>query len=52
MDTLILTLALIFLTGIIWARLDSRYAREANPSQSELVVNALARPIAETPSGS
>jgi len=39
MNTLVLTLALIFLPGIIWARLDARYAREAKPSQSELVVN-------------
>jgi hypothetical protein len=39
MNTLVLTLALIFLPGIIWARLDARYARQAKPSQSELVVN-------------
>ncbi len=39
MNTLILTLALIFLPGIIWARLDARYAREAKPSQLELVVS-------------
>lgn len=39
MNALVLTLALIFLPGIIWARLDARYARQAKPSQSELVVN-------------
>ncbi len=33
MNTLVLTLALIFLPGIIWTRLDARYAREAKPSQ-------------------
>lgn len=39
MNALVLTLALIFLPGIIWARLDARYARQAKPSQFELVVN-------------
>lgn len=39
MNTLVLTLALIFLPGIIWARLDARYARQVKPSQSEFVVN-------------
>lgn len=39
MNTLVLTLALIFLPGIIWARLDARYARQAKPSQPELLVN-------------
>lgn len=39
MNTLVLTIALIFLPGIIWARLDARYARQVKPSQSELVVN-------------
>lgn len=39
MNTLVLTLALIFLPGIIWARLDARYARQAKPSQSELIIN-------------
>jgi hypothetical protein len=38
-NTLVLTLALIFLPGIIWARLDARYARQEKPSQSELVFN-------------
>lgn len=39
MNTLVLTLALIFLPGIIWARLDARYARQVKPTQSEFVVN-------------
>ncbi|WP_282029608.1 DUF6338 family protein [Paracoccus marcusii] len=39
MNTLVLTLALIFLPGIIWARLDARYARHVKPSQFELLVN-------------
>ncbi len=39
MNTLVFTLALIFLPGIIWARLDARYARQAKPAQSELIVN-------------
>ncbi|MEP4336829.1 MAG: DUF6338 family protein [Roseobacter sp.] len=39
MNTLVLTLALIFLPGIVWARLDARYARQVKPTQSELVVN-------------
>lgn len=39
MNTLVLTLALIFLPGIIWARLDARYARQVKPSQSEFIVN-------------
>ena len=39
MNTLVLTLALIFLPGIIWARLDARYARQVKPTQSEFAVN-------------
>ena len=39
MNTLVVTLALIFLPGIIWARLDARYARQVKPTQSEFVVN-------------
>jgi hypothetical protein len=39
MNTLVLTLALIFLPGIIWARLDARYAQQEKPSQFELIVN-------------
>lgn len=39
MNTFVFTLAFIFLPGIIWARLDARYARQAKPSQSELIVN-------------
>lgn len=39
MNTLVLTIALIFLPGIIWARLDARYARHTKPSQFELLVN-------------
>lgn len=39
MNTLVLTLALIFLPGIIWARLDARYARQSKPSQTELLIN-------------
>ena len=39
MNTLVLTLALIFLPGIIWARLDARYARQVKPTQSEFIVN-------------
>jgi hypothetical protein len=38
-NTLVFTLALIFLPGIIWARLDARYARQEKPSQFEFVVN-------------
>jgi hypothetical protein len=39
MNTLILTIALIFLPGFIWARLDARYARQVKPTQSEFVIN-------------
>ena len=39
MNTLVVTLALIFLPGIIWARLDARYARQVKPTQSEFVVD-------------
>ena len=39
MNTLVLTLALIFLPGIIWAQLDARYARQVKPTQSEFAVN-------------
>lgn len=38
-NTLVLTLALIFLPGIVWARLDARYARQVKPAQFEFVVN-------------
>ena len=39
MNTLALTLALIFLPGIIWARLDARYGSQTKPSQFDLIVN-------------
>lgn len=40
MDALALTLALIFLPGIIWARLDAKYASQTKPSQFDLTLNA------------
>lgn len=39
MNTLALTLALIFLPGIIWARLDAKFGSQTKPSQFELVLN-------------
>ena len=39
MNTLVFTLALIFLPGIIWARLDAKYASQAKPSQVDLLLN-------------
>ena len=39
MNTLALTLALIFLPGIIWARLDAKYGSQTKPSRFDLVLN-------------
>lgn len=39
MNTLVLTLALIFLPGIIWARLDAKYASQTKPTQFDLILN-------------
>ena len=39
MNTLALTLALIFLPGIIWARLDAKYASQTKPSKFDLILN-------------
>ncbi len=40
MDILIVQLAIVFLPGLIWARLDVRYAMIEKPSQPELLVRA------------
>lgn len=39
MNTLALTLAVIFLPGIIWARLDAKYASQTKPTQFDLILN-------------
>ncbi|MCW2282577.1 hypothetical protein M2323_000338 [Rhodoblastus acidophilus] len=39
-DLLILQLAVIFLPGIIWARIDARYAAKQKPSDLEFIINA------------
>ncbi|GKX32968.1 MAG: hypothetical protein MnENMB40S_05860 [Rhizobiaceae bacterium MnEN-MB40S] len=41
MDIFIIQIAIFFLPGLIWARLDSRYAMKEKPSQTELIVRAL-----------
>jgi hypothetical protein len=40
LDLLILQLAVIFLPGLIWARLDARYALKAKPSDLEFMIRA------------
>lgn len=40
LDLLIVQLAIIFLPGLIWARLDVRYAQRAKPTDIEFVVRA------------
>lgn len=40
MDILLLQLAIVFLPGLIWARLDSRYAMTEKPTQTELLIRA------------
>ncbi len=40
MDSFLLTLAFVFLPGIIWARFDARYVRQTKPSQFALTLNA------------
>jgi hypothetical protein len=39
-DTLILQLAILFLPGLIWARLDARYALKTKPSDIEFFLRA------------
>lgn len=39
-DTLILQLAILFLPGLIWARLDARYALKEKPSDMEFFLRA------------
>src|SRR6185503_7750760 len=39
-DLLILQLAIIFLPGLIWARLDARYALKSKPSDTEFLLRA------------
>jgi hypothetical protein len=39
-DLLIMQLAIIFLPGLIWARLDARFALTAKPSDTEFVIRA------------
>ena len=40
MDIFIVQLAIVFLPGLIWAHLDSRYAMIEKPSQTELLIRA------------
>lgn len=40
MDAFILQLALVFLPGIIWARIDAAYAHKGTPTQFELTLKA------------
>jgi hypothetical protein len=40
LDLLILQLAVIFLPGIIWARLDMSYAAKVKPSETEFILRA------------
>lgn len=39
MDALVLTLVVIFIPGIIWARLDAKYASQTKPSQFDFTLN-------------
>jgi len=39
-DLLLIQLAIVFLPGIVWARLDAHYALKTKPSDSEFVVRA------------
>jgi hypothetical protein len=39
-DLLVLQLATVFLPGLIWARLDARYALKTKPSDTEFVIRA------------
>ena len=39
-DTLILQLAILLLPGLIWARLDARYASKTKPSEMEFLLRA------------
>lgn len=41
MDFVVVQLAILFLPGLIWARLDSRYAMKERPSETELLIRAL-----------
>ena len=40
LDLVIVQIAIIFLPGLIWARLDARYAMKAKPSDIEFVIRA------------
>ena len=40
LDLLIVQIAIIFLPGLIWARLDVRYAQKAKPTDIEFVIRA------------
>ncbi len=41
MDLFFFQLAMVFLPGLIWARLDARYAMKEKPNETELLVRAL-----------
>ena len=40
MDILLFQLAIIFLPGLLWARLDARYAMNETPSQTEVLLRS------------
>jgi hypothetical protein len=40
-DLLLIQLAIVFLPGIVWARLDAQYAMKSKPSDSEFVLRAI-----------
>lgn len=40
MDILLVQIAIVFLPGLVWARLDSRYASVEKPSETELLIRA------------